>query len=226
MIFSRLIALFVFSVFCFPTTLWLAPDPKTIEAAKKERSVAYYTGLNVNAVQRLAGAFEQRYPFLKVEPARQGHVQVRTRILTESLAGAHRVDVVSMPAIDLQLLKKKGLLALYRSPELDGIPKGLKDEEGFWAAMYVTQFIIGYNHRMIAKNDRCSVNCTSFDKMKSASSLAAFGCGEWAETAMAWPEVTTGSTVRTQSRGAPLAFISSTLCAWTTAKGNSPAAII
>jgi len=154
MIVSRFIGLFIFSALCLPKMVWPAPDPRTIEAAKKERTVAYYTGLNVNAVQRLAGAFEQRYPFLKVEPARQDHVQLRTRILTESLAGAHRVDVVSMPAIDLQLLKKKGLLALYRSLELEGIPKGLKDEEGFWAAMYVTQFIIGYNNRMVAKNDQ------------------------------------------------------------------------
>jgi len=87
---SRFIGLFILSLLCLPKVVWPAPDFRTIEAAKKERTVAYYTGLNLNAVQRLAGAFEQRYPFLKVEPARQGHVQVRTRILTESLAGAHR----------------------------------------------------------------------------------------------------------------------------------------
>ncbi len=150
---SRIIGLTLsFSLFLSAAT-FAATDPKIIEAAKKERMVVYYTGLNVNAVQKLIEAFEKRYPFLKVEPARYGHVQVRTKIFTEAAAGSHRFDIASIPSIDLQTIKKRGLLASYRSPELEGIPKGLKDEEGYWAAMYITQFIIGYNVRMMNKTD-------------------------------------------------------------------------
>ncbi|MGE5305489.1 MAG: ABC transporter substrate-binding protein [Alphaproteobacteria bacterium] len=153
MVFSLIAGTLLLAAMVVPAVSSAAPDAKTIEAAKKERTVAYYTGLNVNAVQRLIDAFEKRYPFLKVEPSRYGHVQVRTRIFTEAAAGSHRFDIASIPSIDLQTIKKKGLLASYRSPELDGIPKGLKDEDGYWAAMYITQFIIGYNIRMINKSD-------------------------------------------------------------------------
>jgi iron(III) transport system substrate-binding protein len=153
MIFSLIVAMLLLAGMAVPAVSLAAPDAKTIEAAKKERTVAYYTGLNVNAVQRLIDAFEKRYPFLKVEPSRYGHVQVRTKIFTEAAAGSHRFDIVSIPAIDLQTIKKKGLLASYRSAETDGIPKGLKDEEGYWTAMYITQFIIGYNTRMLNKSD-------------------------------------------------------------------------
>ena len=150
---SRKIRLILFFSLSLPALAAAAPDAKIVEAAKKERTITYYTGLNVDAVQKLIEAFERRYPFLKVEPARYGHVQVRTKIFTEAAAGSHRFDIASIPSIDLQTIKKKGLLASYRSPELDGIPKGLKDEDGYWAAMYITQFIIGYNSRMLNKND-------------------------------------------------------------------------
>jgi iron(III) transport system substrate-binding protein len=150
---SRMIG-FTLAVSLFlPAQVSAAPDTQMVEAAKKEGTVAYYTGLNVNAVQRLIDAFEKRYPFLKVEPSRYGHVQVRTKIFTEAATGSHRFDIVSIPAIDLQTIKKKGLLASYHSAEMDGIPKGLKDEAGYWTAMYITQFIIGYNNQLINKSD-------------------------------------------------------------------------
>ncbi|MBI4523762.1 MAG: extracellular solute-binding protein [Deltaproteobacteria bacterium] len=127
-------------------------DSAAVEAARKEASVVYYTGLNVNAAQKLIQAFEKKYPFLKVQLARHGHVQLRTKIFTEAQTSAHRFDVVSMPAIELQLLKKKGILASHRSPEVEGIPTGLRDQDGFWTAMYITQFIPGYNTRMLTRD--------------------------------------------------------------------------
>jgi iron(III) transport system substrate-binding protein len=153
MLLPLIIGLWVLFGWFLPNPLLAASDAKTMEGAKRERTVSYYTGLNVNAVQRLTGAFETRYPFLKVETTRYGHVQLRTRIFTEALAGAHRFDLVSMPAIELQVIKKKGLLAAHRPAEAEAIPRGLRDEEGFWTAMYITQFIIGYNSGMVGKND-------------------------------------------------------------------------
>ncbi len=147
------LAVFFFYGIFGASSLPALTDARVVEGAKKEGVVTYYTGLNLVAAQKLIGAFEKRYPFLKIQLARHGHVQLRTKIFTEVLTGAHHFDLVSMPAIELQLLKKRGILASYRSPEGEGIPQGLKDEEGLWAAIYITQFIIGYNNRMVAKEE-------------------------------------------------------------------------
>lgn len=53
---SRMIWLTLAVSLFLPAYVSAAPEAKMVEAAKKEGTVAYYTGLNVNAVQRLIDA--------------------------------------------------------------------------------------------------------------------------------------------------------------------------
>jgi iron(III) transport system substrate-binding protein len=63
----------------------------------------------------------------------------------------HYFDIASINVLDVQLLKKKGLLDPYVSPHREGIPEGLRDKEGFWTGNFIILYVVGYNTRMITK---------------------------------------------------------------------------
>jgi iron(III) transport system substrate-binding protein len=81
---------------------------------------------------------------------RQPGEKIRTRILTETRAGKFFWDVVSFNHLDMDALAQEGLLAAYASPETrSGFPGGAVDPAGRWAAIYVRQYVIGYNTRSV-----------------------------------------------------------------------------
>ncbi|MBI4490921.1 MAG: extracellular solute-binding protein [Deltaproteobacteria bacterium] len=126
-------------------------NPEIAAGAKKEGRVAYYTPLNLGAATLLIKSFEKEYPYVRVSLFRQGGEALRTRIFSEAQAGRHTFDVVSLNVLDVQLFKMKGLLTSYLSPQREGMPAGLKDKEGFWAASYIIEYVIGYNTHMVAR---------------------------------------------------------------------------
>src|SRR6266852_1812856 len=93
----------------------------------------------------------RREPARRVEPGRHA---VRREIGTGRLlrAGKFFWDVVSFNHLDIDALAQEGLLAAYASPETrSGFPGGAVDPEGRWAAIYVRQYVIGYNTRSVPR---------------------------------------------------------------------------
>jgi len=124
-------------------------DPR-IEQAKKEAEVVWYTAMNVPDTEALRKPFVERYPFLTLTVLRATGEKVRTRILTEARANRFVWDLVSFNLLDMDALNREGLLAAYASPETrSGYPAGAVDPEGRWAAIYVRQYIIGFNTRQV-----------------------------------------------------------------------------
>jgi len=152
--FSRFVFPFVAALFFLCVLLDVpslqAQTEAIIARAKKEGRVGYYTSQNIVAANALIKSFQKKYPYLKVDLFRLGGRALLTRVLSETQAGRHAFDVISMNIMEIQLLKKRGLLARYLSPEAKGIAEGLKDKKGFWTAMRINQFIIGYNTSMIS----------------------------------------------------------------------------
>jgi iron(III) transport system substrate-binding protein len=123
----------------------------TIEQARKERQVVWYTAMNVSDTEAVRKAFRGRYPFLSVTILRAPGEKVRTRILTEARASRFLWDVVSFNLLEIDSLNQEGLLAEYRSPETrTGYAPGAVDPGGRWAAIYVRQYVIGYNTKLVA----------------------------------------------------------------------------
>ena len=121
-----------------------------IEQAKKEGEVVWYTAMNVPDAEALRKPFVERYPFLTLTVLRATGEKVRTRVLTEARAKRFTWDVVSFNLLDMDALNREGLLAAYASPETKaGYPPGAVDPQGRWAAIYVRQYVIGYNTRQI-----------------------------------------------------------------------------
>jgi iron(III) transport system substrate-binding protein len=109
-----------------------AAADERLEQARREGEVIWYTAMNVPDTEALKKPFLARYPFLALTVLRAPGEKVRTRILTEARAGRHAWDVVSFNLLDIDALDREGLLA----------PSST-------AAIYVRQYMIGYNTRLV-----------------------------------------------------------------------------
>jgi len=146
---ARLLA--ALSVAAGPAFAQITPS---VDAARSEREVVWYTAMNTPDSAPLRKRFEGKYPGLNVTILRQTGEKIRTRILTETRAGRFFWDVVSFNSLDMDALEQEGLLAVYASPQARaGFPRGAVDPEGRWAAIYVRQYVIGYNTRLVPRSD-------------------------------------------------------------------------
>src|ERR1700759_1431163 len=113
------------------------PEPVTsalIEAAKKEGQVSYYTSTDLPVAEKLAKAFEAKYPDIKVRVERTGAERVFQRIGQEYSSNIHAVDVVnSSDAAHFIVWKRDGLLLPYVPEDVAKYPAEHRDVDGQFA---------------------------------------------------------------------------------------------
>jgi iron(III) transport system substrate-binding protein len=122
---------------------------KTVEAARKEGEVVWYTTMSSDQSNAFMARFQQKYPFLKPSVTRLGGSALLNRILTEAKAGKNFFDVAHGTGEIVLPLMEMGLLAPYLSPERKMIPEDLKDKQGFWTSVYVNSVVLGYNTNLV-----------------------------------------------------------------------------
>ena len=152
---NRLAAVVVFAILWIPAFGWSqsSPNPKIIEGAKKEGQVVYYTTMTLEQSKQTTDLFEKKYPFIKVTLFRTGGGPLLNKIFTESRGGRHDWDVVvGRGEMVLPLMQRK-LLASYQTAESKMIDEQLVDKEGFWVAYYVNSFVLGWNTKLVKKQD-------------------------------------------------------------------------
>jgi len=126
-----------------------AADDKTVEAARKEGRVSFYTTMGADEAKMLADSFQSKYPSIGVEITRLGSEKLLQRIITESRAGSHLFDAVTNSGMEIYLLTKIGLLARYMTPEFSLFMADSKDPAGRWVDLYSNLRMIGYNTRIV-----------------------------------------------------------------------------
>ena len=90
--------------------------PALIEAAQKEGKVVYYTSIDLPLAEKIAKAFEAKYPGIAVRVERTGAERVFQRIGQEYGSRIHAVDVVnSSDAAHFIAWKRDGMLAAPRA---------------------------------------------------------------------------------------------------------------
>jgi len=146
----RIAWLAAFSIGLF-SSLVRAADERTIEAARKEGAVSFYTTMAATESKLFADAFQNKYPFLKVEITRLGSEKLLQRILTENRAGRGLFDATSNSGFEMHLLNKARLLARYQSPEFNSFLADSKDRAGYWVDMYSNVRVLTYNSRLVPK---------------------------------------------------------------------------
>lgn len=126
---------------------------KLIAGAKKEGKMLLYTGLELGHALTFINKFQEKYPFIKVEVYRTGADKLPARIIAEAGAGKLPADVITVSAVEVNHLKKRGIIQKYNSPEMANFPANAKDPDGYWVSLYEQWNILGYNTKLIAPKD-------------------------------------------------------------------------
>jgi ABC-type Fe3+ transport system substrate-binding protein len=124
-----------------------------MERAKKEAEVVWYTSAGLQDSNPMAEAFQKDYPFIRVSVIRAGSGVLINRILNEARAQKGLFDVLNTNDESVLPLKKRGLIARYLSPEASYYDDDLKDKEGYWHTAYVIPWFLGYNTKMVRKEE-------------------------------------------------------------------------
>jgi iron(III) transport system substrate-binding protein len=125
-----------------------------IDAAKKEGQVVYYTSTDLPVAEKLAKAFEAKYPDISVHVERTGAERVFQRIGQEYASNIHAVDVVnSSDAAHFIVWKRDGILAPYVPEDVAKYPAEHRDVDGQFASWRVWLSIIAYNTNLVKGDD-------------------------------------------------------------------------
>src|ERR1700729_3464798 len=132
-----------------------AVTPALIEAAKKEGQFVHYTSTDLPVAEKVARAFEAKYPGISVRVERTGAERVFQRIGQEYSSNIHAVDVVnSSDAAHFIVWKRDGILAPYVPEDVAKFyPAEHKDVDGQFASWRVWLSIIAYNTSLVKPED-------------------------------------------------------------------------
>jgi iron(III) transport system substrate-binding protein len=134
------------------------PEPITpalIEAAKKEGQVIYYTSIDLPVAEKLAKAFEAKYPGIAVRVERTGAERVFQRAGQEYASNIHAVDVVnSSDAAHFIVWKRDGILAPYVPEDVAKFYSSEhSDVDGQFASFRAWLSIIAYNTALVKEEE-------------------------------------------------------------------------
>jgi iron(III) transport system substrate-binding protein len=136
-------------------TAYNKPDreQKLYEAAKKEGALTIYTSAQVKDMGALVGAFNKKYPGIKVEIWRSSSEKVLQRAVQESRAGKHTFDVAETNGPELESMHREKILQAMQSPYLkDLIPEAVLPHKE-WTGTRLNVFVQAYTTQSVKKEE-------------------------------------------------------------------------
>lgn len=121
------------------------------DKAEAEGKVVFYASMSTSDVKALTDGFKQLYPKIDAQFYRSSDSQLMEKVLTEGRAGKPLWDVIAQTGFYGHLLKKRGMLEAYDSPERKFYRDAYKDPQAFWTSIYTTYAVFGYNTRSVPK---------------------------------------------------------------------------
>ena len=147
----QLMVAWAFILGCACICPWTSFAAEWKDKAEAEGKLVFYTTANTADTKALTDNFKKLYPKIDVQFDRTTDSQMMEKILIEARAGRSLWDVVSTTGFYGYLLKKRGLLAAYDSPERKYFRVGFKDPQGFWTSNYTTYGVFGFNTKLVSK---------------------------------------------------------------------------
>jgi iron(III) transport system substrate-binding protein len=132
-----------------------AITPDLIAAATKEGKVVWYTSVDLPLAEKVAHAFEAKYPAIPVRVERTGAERLFQRLEQEYSSNIHAVDVVnSSDASQLIVWKSEGILEPFVPEDVAKYyPAEHKDPDGQFASFRVGLCVIGYNTNLVKADE-------------------------------------------------------------------------
>lgn len=147
---ATLLATFASAGFAAPP----APAPITpdlIKKAQQEGKVVFYTSVDVAVAEKVAKAFEAKYPGIKAQVERAGSERIFQRLEQEYASKIYAADVVNTSdAAHFIHWKRVGWLAPYVPEDVARhFPAEHKDPDGMFATWRTTLSPIVYNTKLV-----------------------------------------------------------------------------
>jgi iron(III) transport system substrate-binding protein len=132
-----------------------AVTPALIEAARKEAKASFYTALELNTSERLARAFEAKYPGIAIRVERSGAERVFQRIAQEQSSRIFAVDVVCTtdPSHFIDWTGKDWVEPYVTEDMAKHFPRDQLDPNGMHATLCAWLEVIGYNTNLVKPED-------------------------------------------------------------------------
>jgi iron(III) transport system substrate-binding protein len=125
---------------------------KILEAASKEGALTLYTAFRPQDLPLILGPFEAKYG-IKVKAWRSGSNNVTQRVVREAAGKKPEVDVIMMPASEMEAVYREKLLQPVSSPMMkDLIPSAIASHK-HWSTVFMNVTVHSYNTQLIKKED-------------------------------------------------------------------------
>src|SRR5499433_4031185 len=141
-------------------TLAASPEPQKITpgliaAATKEGKLSFYTSVELPVAERVAKAFEAKYPGISVRVERSGAERNFQRIAQEQGSGIRAVDVVCStdPAHFIDWKRNDWVAPFVPEDVARHFPPEHVDPDGMHAVLCAWLETIGYNTNLVARAD-------------------------------------------------------------------------
>jgi len=130
--------------------------PDLVEAAKREGQVMFLSAADVLLMQKIANAFQAKYPWIKVDAQRTGSERIFQRLDQEYGSDIHVVDVVeSSDAAHFLVWKERGWLAQYVPEDVARFwSPADRDKDGLYASFRTSLSAIGVNTKLVKDEAR------------------------------------------------------------------------
>ncbi len=148
-----LFLLAIFFLLLSPPQAWPAADEELLEGAKKEGKLVIYHTPNVADYRNMLAAFKEKYPFITVESFRSLENKLLMRVTAEYKAKKYLPDIIDTRGFSISILKEKGILMKYRSPNFKYLSQDFIDPDGYYWANSFTMRVIAYNTNLVAPQD-------------------------------------------------------------------------
>jgi iron(III) transport system substrate-binding protein len=123
------------------------------DGARQEGQFVFYTSISAQDNPRVMAAFEKAYPYVKTDVYRGTARSAFLKAATEARTGRYAVDMLGTAPVEMWQLKQAKLSTGYLSPELQGMPKGSYDPEGYWSAFEVTPIVVAFQTKLLKAAD-------------------------------------------------------------------------
>ena len=125
---------------------------KILEAATKEGTLTLYTAFRPQDLPLIIAPFEAKYG-IKVKAWRSGSNNVTQRVVREAAGKRPEVDVIMMPASEMEAVYREKLLQPITSPlTKDLIPIAVPSHKN-WATVFMNVTVHSYNTQLIKKEE-------------------------------------------------------------------------
>jgi iron(III) transport system substrate-binding protein len=125
---------------------------KVLEAANKEGTLTLYTAFRPKDLPKILGPFEAKYG-IKVKAWRSGSNNVTQRVIREAASKNPSVDVIMMPASEMEALRREKLLQAVTSPLTKDLIANAVPDHHNWSTVFMNVTVHTYNTNLIKKED-------------------------------------------------------------------------